>query len=64
MKPGDRVLFVASWSSFKAMRGTVASTSPALMVTVDGDDDKPICVSRNEVVPLDAPSEVSMTGAE
>ncbi len=37
MRPGDRVSFVALWSSFLGQNGTVVAISPHLMVRLDGD---------------------------
>lgn len=62
MKPGDRVVFVAPWSSYRSQRAEVVSPPPGLMVLLDGDA-KPIAARADEVIP-DGPDEVSMTGAE
>ncbi len=62
MKPGDRVVVVAHWSTFRGMRGRVVATSPHLMILID-DDKYPIRVGTREVV-VDEPSTVNMTGAE
>lgn len=62
MKKGDRVLFVAPWSSYRSQRAEVVCPPPALTVLLDGDT-LPIAARRDEVVP-DGPDEVSMTGAE
>ncbi len=62
MKKGDRVLFVAPWSSYRAQYAEVVTPPPGLMVLLDGDQI-PIAARADEVIP-DAPSEISMTGAE
>ncbi len=62
MKPGDRVVVVAHWSTFRGMRGRVVATMPHLMILID-DDKYPIRVGTREVV-VDEPSTVNMTGAE
>ena len=62
MRKGDRALFVASWSSWRGMRGEVKETSPHLMILLDGDR-LPIRVHPRECIP-EEPSEVSLTGAE
>lgn len=63
MKIGQRVLFIASWSSFKGKRGHVCQTEPVLMVVMD-DDPKPIRVGEREVIPLDFDSRRHLAGAE
>lgn len=62
MIKGDRVLFVALWSTFYKQRGEVTSTTPHLMVRLDGDEH-PMRVRDDEVIAEDD-REVSMTGAE
>ena len=61
-RKGDRVLFVALWSSFAGMRGTVTATVPHVMVRID-NDAYDIRVGVKEIA-VDEPSSVSMTGAE
>jgi hypothetical protein len=51
VKIGQRVLFIAVWSSFRGKRGHVHATDP-LMVVMD-DDPKPIRVGTREVIPLE-----------
>ena len=62
MRPGDRVVFTAQWSSFYGMRGAVAAVRPNMMVLLDGDSH-PIRVGPKEVT-SDEPTEPSLTGAE
>ncbi len=62
MRVGDRVRVVAHWSSFVGMKGRVVSTSPHLMVRLDGDT-YPLRIEEPSVV-IDEPSEISLTGAE
>lgn len=63
MKPGDRIIFTAHWSSFYGYRGAVAMTKPHLMVLIDGDS-YPIRVGAKEIAPEDMPTEPNLTGAE
>lgn len=62
MSPGDRVLFIAPWSSFKGQRGKVTQTEPCLMV-VFPDDPRPIRVGEREVIP-DPESQQHATAGE
>lgn len=59
---GDRVLFVAHWSTYHRMRGTVTRVRPTVMVRLDGDTH-PMCVNEREVI-AEQPSELTLTGAE
>lgn len=47
--PRDRVLFFASWSTWRGMRGSVVDRGPGLWVLIDGDTH-PVAVSASEVV--------------
>ncbi len=62
MKVGQRVLFIARWSTFLGKRGHVSQTAP-LMVVMD-DDPKPIRVGEREVIPLEYDSAKHFAGAE
>ena len=62
MRAGQRVVVVASWSSFCGMRGKVMQVSPHLMVHLDGDAF-PMRFGDREVAP-DESGQVSMTGCE
>lgn len=48
MRKDDRVEFHAMWSSFFGLRGKVVSTTPRLMVLIDGDRH-PVAVGDREV---------------
>ncbi len=61
MYRGDRVLVTAQWSTYAGMYGVVTSTTPHLMIRLDGDR-LPIRVSEREVSYADA--EFTLTGAE
>ncbi len=62
MKPGDRIIVVAHWSSFRGMKGVVVAMVPPLMVLIDGDK-YPIRIEAKSVV-IDEPSSLNLTGAE
>ncbi len=62
IRNGDRVVFVAQWSSFYRMKGRVTQVTPHTMIIVDGDS-YPIRVGEKEIA-LDEPSVPNMTGAE
>ncbi len=49
MRRGDRVEVVASWSTFRGMRGRVDSVAPYLMVVLD-DDPRPVRMGETEVM--------------
>jgi len=49
IKIGDRIRFVAHWSSFHGMRGVVQQLRPHVMVLIDGDT-YPIRVGEREVI--------------
>jgi hypothetical protein len=61
VKVEQRVEVIASWSSFRGMRGTVTQTSPFLMVVMD-DDPRPIRIEEASVVPVEDPQHIA--GAE
>lgn len=61
MRVGDRVEFVASWSSYRGRYGTVKRTGPYLMVLIDSER-LAVAASADEV--RLAHEEISMTGAE
>jgi hypothetical protein len=63
MRPGDRVIVTAQWSSFFGMKGAVAAVRPHLMILVDGDS-YPIRVGPKEVTEDERPTEPNMSGAE
>lgn len=63
MRPRDRVVVSANWSSFFGMAGEVTQVKPHLMVKLDGDTFA-MRFGEREVSPLPASSSVNMTGAE
>ena len=58
---GRRVEFVATWSSFVGMLGTIVQVRPHLMVRLD-DDPRPIRVGDREVLLIEEPQHIG--GAE
>lgn len=48
---GARVEVIASWSSFRGMRGRVVQTDPFLMVVFD-DDPRPMRIEEPTVIPV------------
>jgi hypothetical protein len=53
VKPGDAVLVVGRWCSFYGQRGRVVSTSPPVMVRLDGEDERPLRIEPSALVPAD-----------
>lgn len=62
MTVGDRVEVVASWSSFRGMRGRVTQTRPFLMVVFD-DDPRAVRIEEPSVVRIED-SQQHMTAGE
>lgn len=63
MKVGERVIVVASWSSFFRQHGEITQVDPFVMIRLDGDDPRPIRVGEREVIPEEE-SQRSIGGAE
>lgn len=62
MRVGERVRFVAAWSSFYGMTGAIVQMQPHIMILIDRDKH-PIRVGEREIA-VDEPSSQSLTGAE
>ena len=61
MYAGDRVVFFASWSTWRGMRGRVVANGPGLWVLIDGDTH-PVAVRASEVVRVESESHMTAGG--